>query len=69
MHRHSAIVRLTVALVAAMAAVSFDVQADEKQPLSFIDPEDGHLDMSDFLIKHKGAVFSFDASHFRKCND
>ncbi|MGF6545404.1 hypothetical protein [Paraburkholderia youngii] len=30
--------------------------ADEKQPLSFTDPEDGKLDMSDFLIKYKGAL-------------
>lgn len=27
-----------------------------KQPLSFFDPEDGALDMSDFLLNHKGAL-------------
>jgi hypothetical protein len=32
------------------------VRADEKEPLSFIDPTDGQLDMSDFLLKHKGAL-------------
>ncbi|WP_254601902.1 MULTISPECIES: BamA/TamA family outer membrane protein [Cupriavidus] len=30
--------------------------AGEKQPLSFFDPEDGALDMSDFLLNHKGAL-------------
>lgn len=28
----------------------------EKKPLSFFDPEDGKLDMSDFLLNHKGAL-------------
>ncbi|WP_432260316.1 BamA/TamA family outer membrane protein [Cupriavidus sp. TMH.W2] len=28
----------------------------EKKPLSFFDPEDGMLDMSDFLLNHKGAL-------------
>ncbi|SAK95116.1 hypothetical protein AWB80_07062 [Caballeronia pedi] len=31
-------------------------RAYERQPLSFKDPEDGQLDMSDFLLKHKGAL-------------
>ncbi len=35
--------------------VSCNVYADE-QPLRFTDPEDGQLDMSDFLLKHKGAL-------------
>ncbi|MEM5296078.1 glyceraldehyde-3-phosphate dehydrogenase [Burkholderia sp. JPY481] len=39
-----------------MTALSFDACVDEKQPLSFTDPDDGKLDMSDFLIKHKGAL-------------
>ncbi|WP_250504121.1 glyceraldehyde-3-phosphate dehydrogenase [Caballeronia sp. AZ7_KS35] len=36
--------------------VSVAVHADENESLSFIDPADGQLDMSDFLLKHKGAL-------------
>ncbi|SDR61250.1 Surface antigen [Paraburkholderia tuberum] len=57
MHRDPAskLARLTAAIVVASTAVAVDVHADE-QPLSFFDPEDGQLDMSDFLLKHKGAL-------------
>lgn len=32
-----------------------DVRADDK-PIVFFDPEDGNLDLSDFLLNHKGAL-------------
>ncbi|QGZ57740.1 BamA/TamA family outer membrane protein [Paraburkholderia acidiphila] len=44
------------AIVALSAVVCVAAHADEKAPLSFIDPADGQLDMSDFLLKHKGAL-------------
>jgi len=56
MHGRPAFARLTAAIVAAATAVCIDVHADEKVPLSFIDPTDGQLDMSDFLLKHRGAL-------------
>ncbi len=43
-----------IGTVAAMVSVA--VHADENESLSFIDPADGQLDMSDFLLKHKGAL-------------
>jgi hypothetical protein len=38
----------------SLAASAGDTLADE--PLSFTDPVDGKLDMSDFLLKHRGAL-------------
>ncbi|WP_225936593.1 BamA/TamA family outer membrane protein [Caballeronia sp. NK8] len=47
---------MTAALAAVIATVFSAAQAEEKEPLSFIDSTDGQLDMSDFLLKHKGAL-------------
>jgi hypothetical protein len=57
MRRHPAslFATSTAAIFATVMVVSCDVYADE-QPLRFTDPEDGQLDMSDFLLKHKGAL-------------
>jgi hypothetical protein len=57
MRRHlaSMFARLTAAIFTITTVVPCVVYADE-QPLSFFDPEDGQLDMSDFLLKHKGAL-------------
>ncbi len=44
------------AIVALSAAASVAAQAEEKAPLTFIDPSDGQLDLSDFLLKHEGAL-------------
>ena len=57
MRRHPAslFATLTAAIFATVMVVTCDVYADE-QPLRFTDPEDGQLDMSDFLLKHKGAL-------------
>jgi hypothetical protein len=51
----SLFVRRAAAIFATTMAVCCDVYAGE-EPLSFIDPKDGQLDMSDFLLKHKGAL-------------
>ncbi|WP_321940315.1 BamA/TamA family outer membrane protein [Paraburkholderia sp. J8-2] len=47
---------VTAVLVAITSAPCAALRAEEKAPLSFIDPADGQLDMSDFLLKHKGAL-------------
>ncbi|WP_233871377.1 BamA/TamA family outer membrane protein [Paraburkholderia adhaesiva] len=43
-------------MVATAVTACIDARADEGQRLSFFDPEDGQLDLSDFLLKHKGAL-------------
>jgi hypothetical protein len=49
--------RALIVLLVTAAALSFGpyAQADDQGP-SFSDPEDGQFDMSDFLLKHKGAL-------------
>jgi Omp85 superfamily domain len=56
MHGHPAFARATAAIIALVGAPCVGVHAEEKEPLSFIDQTDGQLDMSDFLLKHKGAL-------------
>jgi hypothetical protein len=56
MHGRPAFTRVIAAIVTVTASASVPVRADEKESLSFIDPTDGQLDMSDFLLKHKGAL-------------
>lgn len=43
-------------LVGVLLALACDARADDKKPITFFDPEDGMLDMSDFLLNHKGAL-------------
>lgn len=56
MRWHDALARVTTAMVAAAVTACIDARAAEDQPLSFFDPEDGQLDLSDFLLKHRGAL-------------
>jgi hypothetical protein len=46
---------LSFAVAFIMAAIPPGARAGDR-PLSFTDPEDGQLDMSDFLLEHKGAL-------------
>ncbi|QLB67048.1 BamA/TamA family outer membrane protein [Paraburkholderia caribensis] len=46
---------LTFIVMVIVAAIPFDARAGDQSP-RFVDPEDGALDMSDFLLKHKGAL-------------
>jgi len=53
--RFSGLLRhLSAGLVAAMLGLAAGAAGAE--PLSFIDPEDGQFDASDFLLNHKGAL-------------
>lgn len=54
--RLSLIVLTLLWTTSSSAATAEADAADKKPPLTFRDPEDGALDMSDFLLHHKGAL-------------
>ena len=52
---HALLAGLSFAVTSFVTTISPDACASD-QSLSFSDPEDGQLDMSDFLLEHKGAL-------------
>ncbi len=47
---------LAAVILCAASLLAGGASAEEAKTLSFFDPEDGMLDMSDFILNHKGAL-------------